>query len=134
MRTLVLLAATAVFSHAAAADITYDITVQNENGIELHTLTLPLSGPTQTLLMARGVVEVTPPGQQEGPSIVKLYAAGRTASEALHTARIARPQDDTIRIAYSICGATVTFHSPAPDKLEGCGMQGTATAKQAASP
>lgn len=112
-----------VLSNPQAAEVSpqlsYSIALQNDNGVETQDLSLPLGGDRRTLKLVGGMVEVTPPADRAGPSVIKLFADGQPG-RLLHTARISRPDGQPVRIAYSLCGGKVSYQSPAPDKLDDC--------------
>lgn len=116
MHKLVLLGLILVSKVAIAgppvASATYQISVQNELGIEKTSRILPSDGQVHTLPMAGAIVEITTPAKKSAITELRLYS-DTSEHQLLHTARIggsALP----ISVAYSICDGRVTFMSPAP--------------------
>jgi hypothetical protein len=67
--------------------------------------------------MMAGDVEIVSPADESGQSVIRLYAKGTRT--LLHTARIG-PRAEPIHVAYTVCGKSVMFQSPTPEKLRGC--------------
>jgi hypothetical protein len=102
----------------AKAPVRFDITLQDESGIETHILSGVMGSETQRLDMAAGIVEIQPPATDAEPAVLKLYAKQNGKLALLHTARIMGQNE--ARIGYLLCGATVTYYSPKPDQLGVC--------------
>jgi len=102
------------------ASVTYNIAVQNEYGVEKRTVTLPMGGGPHELKMTRGVVQILPPSPSNNLSVIKFFKDSAANHVPIHTASINDSSGKPLQIAYTMCGQTLRFQSPAPEKLEKC--------------
>lgn len=77
----------------------FEITVQNASLSETTLVTIPMLGESQSMVLGGLTVEVSTPGGNDGPSVVKLFSANKQKPELLHTARIDNPRALPIKIA-----------------------------------
>jgi hypothetical protein len=107
-------------AHAAQPDAssTYDITVQDNSGIERQTLVIPFGGEVQRLKMAAGFIEIQPATSGEGAARLKLYVQKNGEPFLVHSAEISDLKK--VKVAYSLCDGEVTFYSPRPANLAKC--------------
>jgi hypothetical protein len=108
------------FGNASNASRMYSVTLQSEYGIEKQTVIVPVGGETREQKMAGGIVQITPPKQASDQSVFKFFANSGASPTLMHTASVTTPSDKPLTIAYTICGQSVRFESPAPEKLENC--------------
>ena len=120
----VLLLTAAFSAHAeptsVSAPMTYNIAVQNEFGVDKQTVAAPIGGETRELKLAGGVVQITPPATVDGSSVIKFFVANSAKPVLMHTANITSSSEKPLEIAYTLCGQSLRFQSPAPEKLEKC--------------
>lgn len=119
-----LLLTAALSVHAEPTNVTgsmtYNIALQNEFGVDKQTVTVPISGETRELKMVGGVVQISPPSTAGGQSVIKFSTDHGAEALLMHTANITSSSEKPLEIAYTICGKTLRFQSPAPAKLEKC--------------
>lgn len=128
MRNLSFLAgliAISVVVHAAtpATSASYQISVQNEIGIETAQQILPSDGRVHTLPMAGATVEITTPSDTSSVATLRLYS-DTAERKLLHTARISG-RALPVRVGYSLCNDRVEFMSPSPDLKGACEVNAT---------
>ena len=128
MRNLSFLAgliAISVGVHAAtpATSASYQISVQNEIGIETAQQILPSDGRVHTLPMAGATVEITTPSDTSSVATLRLYS-DTAERKLLHTARISG-RALPVRVGYSLCNDRVEFMSPSPDLKGACEVNAT---------
>ena len=95
-----------------ATSATYQISVQNDTGVETARRVLPSDGKLYAWTMVGAAVEITTPSDTSDVTELRLYT-DTPERKLLHTARIsgnALP----VRVAYSLCNGHVTYLSPAP--------------------
>lgn len=107
------------FAHAEPT-ITYDITIQDKYGTEKQQVTLPLGAQVRQIEMAAALIEVSPPAIPEGQSLLKLHTNKQDPRTTQHSALIARPAGEPVRIAYVLCPKGVIYQAPAPQTLATC--------------
>ncbi len=122
---LVGLIAISVGVHAAtpASSASYQISVQNEIGVETAQEVLPSDGRVHTLPMAGATVEITTPSDTSAVATLRLYS-DTAEPKLLHTARISG-RALPVRVAYSLCNDGVKFMSPSPDLRGACAVDTT---------
>lgn len=118
--TMMLLAGIGSAWAQSAAEVKYDITVQNEVRQQSKVVILPVGGEARALAMAGGIVQIEPPAAEGGASTIKLLTADKPNPALLHTARIELPQGSSVTVAYSLCNGAVKYESPRPEKLQKC--------------
>jgi hypothetical protein len=106
------------FASQPISSVTYDITIQDDSGVETRTISVPNGGAVQRLKIVTGLVEIHPPASDKGAVLLKLYIPKDGKPFLAHTATIAEQHE--IKVAYSLCDGTVTFHSPKPVHLTMC--------------
>jgi hypothetical protein len=120
----VLLLSATLSAQAGPADVnasmTYNITLQNQVGIDQQTVAATIGSETRELKMVGGVVQISPPTATGGQSVIRFYAANGADRVLMHTANITSASGKPLRIAYTLCGQSLRFQSPAPEKLETC--------------
>lgn len=112
-----LLNSLALAAQPAASSI-YDITVQDDSGVERQTLIIPFGGEVQQLKMADGFIEIQPATSGEGAARLKLYVQKNGEPFLAHFAEISDLKE--VKVAYSLCDGIVTFYSPRPANLAKC--------------
>jgi hypothetical protein len=125
MRKLSLLAGLVAISAGVnatppASSASYQISVQNEIGIETALHVLPSDGRMHTLPMAGATVEITTPSDTSAVAELKLYS-DTAERKLLHTARISG-RALPVRVAYSLCNDRVKFMSQAPELKGACAI------------
>lgn len=100
--------------------VIYNIALQNEYGIEKQTVTLPTGDKAHEIKMVGGIVQITPPNPSNNLSVIKFFKDSAAIPVPMHTASIDTPSGKSLEIAYTLCGQTLRFQSPAPEKLEKC--------------
>lgn len=86
-------------------------------------LQLPSSQAATLQLSSGYTLELTTPGNPsspDGPRIKLLSPDGKV----MHTASVPDPGVASISFAYRVCAGQVTYMSPAPTQVTGCGAQG----------
>lgn len=99
----------------------YQISVQNEAGVDTALRVLPSNGQVHTWLMAGATVEIITPSDTTAVTELRLYT-DTAERKLLHTARIsgnAMP----VRVAYSLCDGHVKYMSPAPILTGSCAVK-----------
>ena len=120
----VLLLIATLSAHAEPADVnasvTYNIALQNEFGVDKQTVAVPLGGEIGELKMVGGVVQISAPTIAGGQSVIKFFSGNGAEQVLMHTANITSFPEKPIQIAYTLCGQSLRYQSPAPEKLEKC--------------
>lgn len=115
----------ALSSHAAMAGangaVTYEVALQNTHGVDRQSVTLAAGAQPRRLAMTGGIVEVTPPGQRDDRTVIRLFSDDAAHPALLHTASIGGKPGAPLHLAYTVCGKSVRFESPAPERLAPCG-------------
>src|SRR5262245_7243113 len=101
-----------------ATSVTYQISVQNEYGVETAQRVFPSDGKLHTWPMVGAIVEITTPSDTSAVMELRLYA-DMAERKLLHTARLSG-NAPPVRVAYSLCDGQVTFMSPAPTLTGPC--------------
>ena len=117
--TLVLFA-TAFFAHAGTAEsVQFTGFVARDNGTPVRfDIQVPAKQHTIVELNDGSKLTLAAPGDSGDPT-----AAARLVSasgETLHTATFSDPSLASTSLAYLICGAQVTYFSPAPSSVPSC--------------
>lgn len=105
----------------AKGSVTYEVALQNAHGVERRSVTLAPGGQPHRLSMAGGIVELTPPGRHADRAVIRLFSDDAAHPVLLHTASIGGMSSAPLRLAYTVCGKSVRFESPAPEQLAPCG-------------
>jgi hypothetical protein len=108
-----------------ASSAPYQISVQNESGVETAERVLPSDGKLHTWSMVGAVVEITTPTDSSETTELRLYT-DTADRKLLHTARISGSALP-VRVAYSLCNGRVKYLSPAPILTGSCAVKPSGT-------
>lgn len=119
---LLLLASLSAQDEALASDasMSYKIAFQNEVGLDQQTVRLAIGAGPLELTMAGAAVQISPPNTADGPSVLKFFSVKGDQRVLLHTAKVRTPSESPLDVAYTLCGESLRFLSPAPARLEKC--------------
>jgi hypothetical protein len=104
-----------------ATSASYQISVQNEAGVETAKRVLPPDGGLHIWPMVGATVEITTPSDTSDVTELRLYTSS-PERKLLHTARISG-KALPVRVAYSLCNGHVKYWSPAPLLTGACAVK-----------